>query len=65
MTVRIVRSACNFLRQEDGPTATEYAVMLALILVVILVSVAIIGSQTNTMYGNLTLKTAVGQSASS
>ena len=65
MTVRIVRSVCRFLRQEDGPTATEYAVMLALILAVIIVSVAIIGTQTNTMYGNLTLKTSVGVTTAS
>jgi pilus assembly protein Flp/PilA len=55
----------RFIRGEDGPTATEYAVMLALILTVIIVSVAIIGTQTNTMYGNLTLKTAINPSATS
>jgi pilus assembly protein Flp/PilA len=49
----------EFLRREDGPTATEYAVMLALILAVIIVSVALIGTQTNTMYGNLTLRTSM------
>jgi pilus assembly protein Flp/PilA len=59
MPVRIARSVLGFLRSEDGPTATEYAVMLALILTVIIVSVAIIGTQTNTMYGNLTLKTSM------
>ncbi len=65
MTVRIVRSVSGFLRREDGPTATEYAVMLALILAVIIVSVAIIGSQTNTMYGNLSLRTSVGVTSAS
>jgi pilus assembly protein Flp/PilA len=55
----------GFIRGEDGPTATEYAVMLALILAVIIVSVAIIGTQTNTMYGNLTLKTAINPSSTS
>ena len=29
----------KFLREEDGPTAVEYAVMLALIVVVCLVSI--------------------------
>jgi pilus assembly protein Flp/PilA len=65
MAVRIARSVSRFLRAEDGPTATEYAVMLALILTVIIVSVAVIGTQTNTMYGNLTLKTSMDPTASS
>ncbi len=29
----ITKSMVNFLKKEDGPTAVEYAVMLALILV--------------------------------
>ena len=29
----LVNRAKDFLRSEDGPTATEYAVMLALIIV--------------------------------
>ena len=33
---RFVRTAVAFLKKEDGPTAVEYAVMLALILVVVL-----------------------------
>ena len=36
----------RFLRDEDGPTAVEYAVMLALILVVVIGSVATIGTNT-------------------
>lgn len=34
----------GFLRDEDGPTAAEYAVMLSLIVVVCLASIAILGS---------------------
>ena len=33
----------NFLKREDGPTAVEYAVMLALIIVVCLVAIGNIG----------------------
>jgi pilus assembly protein Flp/PilA len=40
--------AKNFLRSEDGPTATEYAVMLALI---IIVSLAVITSLGTTVQG--------------
>ena len=34
---------CRFLTSEDGPTAVEYAVMLALILVVCITAVTAIG----------------------
>ena len=33
-----------FLRQEEGPTAVEYAVMLALIIVVCIVAITALGS---------------------
>ncbi len=33
----------NFLREEDGPTATEYAVMLSLIIVVVVGTVKLLG----------------------
>jgi pilus assembly protein Flp/PilA len=32
-----------FLKNEDGPTATEYAVLLALIVVVIIVAITTLG----------------------
>lgn len=34
----------DFLTEEDGPTAVEYAVMLALIVVVCLVAVTAVGT---------------------
>ena len=34
----------NFLKQEDGPTAVEYAVMLALIIVVCIAAITALGS---------------------
>lgn len=37
----------RFLESEDGPTAVEYAVMLALIVVVCLASIQAIGNQAN------------------
>ena len=37
----------NFLKNEDGPTAVEYAVMLALIIVVCLAAITTIGSRAN------------------
>jgi pilus assembly protein Flp/PilA len=37
----------NFLKAEDGPTAVEYAVMLALIIVVCLVAITALGTAAN------------------
>jgi len=37
-------SIVNFLKEEDGPTAVEYAVMLALIVVVCLAAVGTVGT---------------------
>jgi len=34
----------DFLRREDGPTAVEYAVMLALIIVVCISAISALGS---------------------
>ena len=48
--MKIVSKFLRFLRDEDGPTAVEYAIMLALIFGVIIASVGTLGSETNTMY---------------
>ena len=53
---RYVRIAVDFLRKEDGPTAVEYAVMLALILLAVFAAVANIGGTTSDMYNNLSLQ---------
>jgi pilus assembly protein Flp/PilA len=37
----------NFVKREDGPTAVEYAVMLALIIVVCLTAITTLGSNAN------------------
>ncbi|MFO0976651.1 MAG: Flp family type IVb pilin [Planctomycetaceae bacterium] len=43
----IASSVMRFLKSEDGPTAVEYAVMLALIIVVCLAAVSAVGSNAN------------------
>lgn len=48
----------QFLVSEDGPTAVEYAVMLALIVIVCLASIRLIGTNANTTFGNIA--TALG-----
>ena len=47
---RIVRTVISFLRKEDGPTAVEYAVMLALIIVVCLSAISALGSNANSTF---------------
>jgi pilus assembly protein Flp/PilA len=37
----------NFLRRDDGPTAVEYAVMLALIIAVCIGAIATLGTNAN------------------
>lgn len=48
----VCREAVRFLKQEDGPTAVEYAVMLALIIVVCIAAVTTLGSNVNAVYTN-------------
>jgi len=40
----ITRKMVEFLKKEDGPTAVEYAVMLALIIVVCIAAITALGS---------------------
>jgi pilus assembly protein Flp/PilA len=43
----------NFLRNEDGPTAIEYAVMLALIIVVCIGAITTLGTNANTTFSSV------------
>jgi len=43
----------EFLVNEDGPTAVEYAVMLALIIVVCLTAIQAIGTNANTTFNSV------------
>jgi pilus assembly protein Flp/PilA len=52
----------RFLRDEDGPTAVEYAVMLALIIVVCIGAITALGSNANNTFSNVALNSAVGGS---
>jgi pilus assembly protein Flp/PilA len=42
-----------FLNDESGPTAVEYAVMLALIIVACLVAIETLGSSVNNTFSNV------------
>ena len=43
-------SLIRFLKSEDGPTAVEYAVMLALIIVVCITAITALGSNANNTF---------------
>jgi pilus assembly protein Flp/PilA len=43
----LTQAVVNFLKREDGPTAVEYAVMLALIIVVCITAITALGSNAN------------------
>ena len=50
------RALVTFLAKEDGPTAVEYAVMLALIIVVCIAAITALGTNANATF------TSVGNS---
>ena len=54
----------NFMKREDGPTAVEYAVMLALIIVVCLGAITTLGQNANSTFKNVGLNGTLQGSAS-
>jgi pilus assembly protein Flp/PilA len=46
-------SVKRFIVSEDGPTAVEYAVMLALIIVVCITAITAIGTNANATFNNV------------
>jgi pilus assembly protein Flp/PilA len=53
MKTTILNKVRHFLTSEDGPTAVEYAVMLALIVIVCLVSIQAIGTNANATFNSV------------
>jgi pilus assembly protein Flp/PilA len=49
-----------FLVKDDGPTAVEYAVMLALIIVVCIAAISTLGSNASNTFSNVSLNAAAG-----
>jgi pilus assembly protein Flp/PilA len=50
---KFTKSVKNFLVSEDGPTAVEYAVMLALIIVVCIVSIGLVGTSADATFSEV------------
>jgi pilus assembly protein Flp/PilA len=59
---KFATSLVNFLKNEDGPTAVEYAVMLALIIVVCITAITALGTNANKTFTNV--GNAIGSTAS-
>ena len=62
MVQSMSRSLVKFLKTEDGPTAVEYAVMLALIIVVCLTAISTLGNNANSTFG--TVGNSIGAASS-
>jgi pilus assembly protein Flp/PilA len=49
----LAKKVQRFLVSEDGPTAVEYAVMLALIVIVCLTAIRSVGTNASTTFNNV------------
>jgi pilus assembly protein Flp/PilA len=61
MMRQFTQHVVNFLKQEDGPTAVEYAVMLALIIVVCIAAITTLGSNASSTFNKVA--TTVGSAS--
>ena len=50
---KFLTTTTRFLKSDDGPTATEYAVMLALIILACVVTISLIGDGLNATFGSV------------
>jgi pilus assembly protein Flp/PilA len=62
MKSQLVSTVVRFLKGEEGPTAVEYAVMLALIIVVCIAAITTLGSNAKSTFE--TVGNAIGGTAS-
>ncbi len=58
----LTEAVVNFLQREDGPTAVEYAVMLALIIVVCIAAITTLGQNANKTFESV--GTTIGSTSS-
>lgn len=48
------KSVVRFVTSEDGPTAVEYAVMVALIIIVAIVAITALGNKVKAVFESIT-----------
>jgi pilus assembly protein Flp/PilA len=53
MGPKFINKIVRFLKQDDGPTAVEYAIMLTAVLLACVVSIGSMGSMLNTKYQDI------------
>jgi pilus assembly protein Flp/PilA len=54
--IGLLKKFRKFLSESDGPTAVEYAVMLALIIVVAVTAIQVVGTRTSVTFNNVAKK---------
>ncbi len=64
MLRRLAAKTVRFLKQEEGPTAVEYAVMLALIIVVCIAAITTLGTNASSTFSNVALNAAASSTGS-
>jgi pilus assembly protein Flp/PilA len=62
MLSRFTHAVTDFLVKEDGPTAVEYAVMLALIIVVCIAAITTLGNNAKATFSSVA--TTIGSTSS-
>lgn len=60
---KITQTILNFLRSEEGPTATEYAVLIAVICVAVIGALSSFGVHMENLYTSLASTIPTGSSA--
>jgi pilus assembly protein Flp/PilA len=53
MLSRTLRAVVDFVKDDNGPTAVEYAVMLALIIVVCIAAITALGTNANNTFSSV------------
>jgi pilus assembly protein Flp/PilA len=53
---QLTKKFVEFMKKEDGPTAVEYAVMLALIVVVCIAAITTVGTNANNTFSSIAVK---------
>ena len=59
---KFINAVSNFIAKEDGPTAVEYAVMLALIIVVCIAAITTLGQNASSTFQSV--GTTIGSTSS-
>ena len=60
MLENILKKTYDLLKEEQGATAVEYAIMLILIVAVIIVTVGVLGNQTANSFNEFNNKFSAG-----